>query len=120
MARELAHIRKRMAVQTVEGKRRLVLNGRTIQTKAEVQGRIEKLDDQIESVLPAAKAQVDGAALKATVEKRIDARIATLQSQRDSLDAAALAAEAQDRLDQKIARLTDVRTVLAEMLGEIE
>ena len=120
MARELTHIRKQMAVAVVDGRKRLVLSGRTIQTKSEVQARIAALDEQIATVLPEAKARVDGAGLKAAAEKRIDAQIAALQDRKSKLDAAALAADAQAAVDRKIARLADVRAALAEQVEQIE
>ena len=120
MAKELEHIRKQMAVVDVDGQKRLVLGGRTIQSKADVERRIENLDDQIDNVLPAAKAAVDGEELKAAVSKRLQARLEAITARVTRLDAAELAKEAQARIDGKIARLADVRTVLAEVVEQIE
>lgn len=120
MAKDLSFIRDRMAVVDVGGKKRLVLAGRTIQTKAEVEQRIANLDAEIGVKLPKARAELDGAALVADRQQRIDRTIAQLEGAKAKLSPEALVTESQTLIDGKIERLADVRTVLAEMLGEIE
>jgi len=95
MARELADRVNPMAteVATVNGKKRLLVGGRHVQTKADVQQRIDRLTEAIETNLPA---------------------------MRDGLDAQKLLAQAQDRIDRRIATLTTVRDDLAAKVDELD
>jgi len=80
-------------VATVNGKKRLLVGGRHVQTKADVQQRIDRLTEAIETNLPA---------------------------MRDGLDAQKLLAQAQDRIDRRIATLTTVRDDLAAKVDELD
>ena len=80
-------------IATVNGKKRLLVGGRYVQTKADVQHRIERLTEAIETNLPA---------------------------MRDGLDAQKLLEQAQDRIDRRIQTLTAVRDDLAAKVGQLD
>ena len=72
-------------VATVNGKKRLLVGGRHVQTKADVQQRIDRLTEAIETNLPAMRDRLDAQELLAQAQDRIDRRIQTLTAVRDDL-----------------------------------
>ena len=65
-----------LRIATVDGKRMLVANGRTLLTKQQVTGQIAALGERVATQLPAAKARLDGKALLAQAQAGIDRQIA--------------------------------------------
>ena len=65
-----------LKIATVDGKRTLVANGRTLLTKQQVAAQIVALNERVATQLPAAKAKLDGKALLAQAQAGIDRQIA--------------------------------------------
>ena len=65
-----------LKIATVDGKRTLVANGRTLLTKQQVAAQIVALHERVATQLPAAKAKLDGKALLAQAQAGIDRQIA--------------------------------------------
>ena len=65
-----------LRIATVDGKRMLVANGRTLLTKQQVTEQIAALGERVATQLPAAKARLDGDALLAQAQAGIDRQIA--------------------------------------------
>ncbi len=65
-----------LKIATVDGKRTLVANGRTLLTKQQVAAQIAALNERVATQLPAAKAKLDGKALLAQAQAGIDRQIA--------------------------------------------
>ena len=65
-----------LKIATVDGKRTLVANGRTLLTKEQVAAQIAALGERVATQLPAAKAKLDGKALLAQAQAGIDRQIA--------------------------------------------
>ena len=65
-----------LKIATVDGKRTLVANGRTLLTKQQVAAQIVALNERVATQLPAAKAKLDGKALLAQAQASIDRQIA--------------------------------------------
>ena len=80
-------------VATVNGKKRLLVGGRHVQTKADVQQRIDRLTEAIDTNLP---------------------------TMREGLDAQNLLTQARDRIDRRIQTLTAVRDDLAAKVGQLD
>jgi hypothetical protein len=74
-------------VATVNGKKRLLVGGRQIQTKAEVRERLGRLAQAIDTDLPALRAGLDAQTVLAREQALIDRRIATFKAVRDDLAA---------------------------------
>jgi len=72
-------------IATVNGKKRLLVGGRHVQTKADVQQRIGRLNEAIETNLPAMRDGLDAQKLLEQAQDRIDRRIQTLTAVRDDL-----------------------------------
>ena len=89
MARQQAGRRNRPAaeVATVNGKKRLLVGGRLVQTKADVRQRIARLTEAIEKHLPGVREALDAQELLAQARARINRRIETLRAVRDDLAA---------------------------------
>ena len=65
-----------LRIATVDGKRMLVANGRTLLTKQQVAQQIAALHERAAKQLPAAKAKLDAQALLAQAQENIDRQIA--------------------------------------------
>ena len=65
-----------LKIATVDGKRMLVANGRTLLTKQQVAAQIAALGERATKQLPAAKARLDGKELLARAKAGIDRQIA--------------------------------------------
>lgn len=65
-----------LKIATVDGKRTLVANGRTLLTRQQVAAQIVALNERVATQLPAAKAKLDGKALLAQAQAGIDRQIA--------------------------------------------
>jgi len=65
-----------LRIATVDGKRTLVANGRTLLTKEQVAAQIAALGERAGRQLPAARAKLDAQALLAQAEANIDRQIA--------------------------------------------
>ena len=76
---------REVKVAVVDGRKRLIINGRLLQTKGDVQRRIDRLDRLIESDLPAFRRALDAAALLRQARERVDRRIQGLSAERDEL-----------------------------------
>ena len=82
-----------LKIATVDGKRTLVANGRTLLTKQQVAQQIAALHERAAKQLPAAKAK---------------------------LDAQALLAQAQENIDRQIAEATGIKTELEGVLAQLD
>ena len=82
-----------LRIATVDGKRMLVANGRTLLTKQQVAQQIAALHERAAKQLPAAKAK---------------------------LDAQALLAQAQAGIDRQIAEATEIKTELEGVLAQLD
>ena len=65
-----------LKIATVDGRKTLVANGRTLLTKQQVAAQIAALGERVATQLPAAKAKLDGKALLAQAQAGIDRQIA--------------------------------------------
>ena len=65
-----------LKIATVDGKRTLVANGRTLLTKQQVAAQIAALGERVATQLPAAKAKLEAKALLAQAQAGIDRQIA--------------------------------------------
>ena len=65
-----------LRIATVDGRRMLVANGRTLLTKQQVTEQIAALGERVAKQLPAAKARLDGNSLLAQAQGNIDRQIA--------------------------------------------
>ena len=65
-----------LKIATVDGRKTLVANGRTLLTKQQVAAQIVALNERVATQLPAAKAKLDGKALLAQAQAGIDRQIA--------------------------------------------
>ena len=65
-----------LKIATVDGKRTLVANGRTLLTRQQVAAQIVALNERVATQLPAAKAKLDSKALLAQAQAGIDRQIA--------------------------------------------
>ena len=82
-----------LRIATVDGKRMLVANGRTLLTKQQVAAQIAALHERAAKQLPAAKAK---------------------------LDAQALLAQAQAGIDRQIAEATEIKAELESVLAQLD
>ena len=76
-----------LRIATVDGKRMLVANGRTLLTKQQVTEQIAALGERVAKQLPAAKARLDGKALLAQAQGNIDRQIAEAAGIKAELEA---------------------------------
>ena len=65
-----------LKIATVDGRKMLVANGRTLLTKQQVAAQIAALGERVATQLPAAKAKLDGNSLLAQAQAGIDRQIA--------------------------------------------
>ena len=77
-----------LKIATVDGKRTLVANGRTLLTKQQVAQQIAALGERVATQLPAAKAKLDGKALLAQAQAGIDRQIAEATEIKTELETA--------------------------------
>ena len=82
-----------LRIATVDGKRMLVANGRTLLTKQQVTEQIAALGERVAKQLPAAKAK---------------------------LDAKALLAQAKANIDRQVAEATEIKTELEGVLAQLD
>ena len=75
-----------LKIATVDGKRTLVANGRTLLTKEQVAAQIAALGERAGKQLPAAKAKLDAQALLAQAEANIDRQIAEADEVKAALE----------------------------------
>ena len=89
MAEAQATGQGQLATEVVEinGKKRLLLGGRILQRKPEIQRRIQRLTEAITTDLPTMRAGLDARKLLEAAGARIDRRIETLTALRDDLAA---------------------------------
>ena len=64
-----------LKIATVDGKRTIVANGRTLLTKQQVAAQIAALGERVATQLPAAKAKLEAKALLAQAQAGIDRQI---------------------------------------------
>lgn len=69
----------------LEGVKYLLIGGRTLQTKEEVESRIDRLTKLTETTMPERRAALDGATLLADEQARIDQRLATKSAVKENL-----------------------------------
>ena len=74
-------------VVEIKGRKRLLVGGRILHSKGEVQRRIQHLTEAITTSLPAMRAGLDGRKLLEAAWDRIDKRIEGLTALRDDLAA---------------------------------
>ena len=77
-----------LKIATVDGKRMLVANGRTLLTKQQVATQIAALGERVAKQLPAARARLDGQALLAQAQENIDRQIAEATEIKTELETA--------------------------------
>ena len=82
-----------LKIATVDGRKMLVANGRTLLTKQQVAQQIAALNERVATQLPAAKAK---------------------------LDAKALLAQAQASIDRQVAEATEIKTELESVLAQLD
>ena len=75
-----------LKIATVDGKRTLVANGRTLLTKQQVAAQIAALGERVATQLPAAKAKLDGKSLLAQAQGNIDRQIAEADEVKAALE----------------------------------
>ena len=75
-----------LKIATVDGKRMLVANGRTLLTKEQVAAQIAALGERAGRQLPAARAKLDAQALLAQAEANIDRQIAEADEVKAALE----------------------------------
>ena len=77
----------RTEVVELGGKKVLLINGRIVQRRADVQRRIERLDGAIKERLPAFRARLDARELLEKAWERVDRRIEALKAVKAELEA---------------------------------
>jgi len=76
-----------LKVANVDGKKALLVNGRTVMTKKQVAEQIAALADRIARQLPAARASLDAQELLAAAQASIDRQIAEATEAKNALEA---------------------------------
>lgn len=73
-------------VSDVDGKKMLVVNGKSLMTKRQVADQIAAIEDRITKKLPAARSKLKGADLLARAKANIDRQIAEATEVKDALE----------------------------------
>ncbi len=76
-----------LKVSNVDGKKSLLVNGRTVMTKKEVTDQIAALTDRATKRLPAARASLNAQDLLAAAQASIDRQIAEASEAKTALEA---------------------------------
>jgi hypothetical protein len=74
-------------IADVNGKKTLVVNGKSLMTKQQVTDQIAALEERVSKRLPATKAKLKAAELKARAEANIDRQIDQATEIKDALEA---------------------------------
>lgn len=76
-----------LKIANVDGKKTLVVNGRTLLTKKQATEQIAALSDRVTKRLPAAKASLNAQELLAAAQNSIDRQIAEASEAKTALEA---------------------------------